>query len=149
MKSSGEGRVGELVGLCAPKLSVEVSLLEVEDLGLLLNAREELQQLSDQRSVDVGQGVPVGLVEVGQHLPVPVEYSDLVLPDHDVVVQPDVPRDLPHDVSGLELVVPGYRGGAEDASARGRNARFLSEHSSLTSSGGCPPSPRSSSPTFL
>src|SRR2546425_5135138 len=44
-----------------------------------------------------------------------VEHRDLVLPDDDVVVHPDVPRDLPHDVLSLELVVPGDRHGADDA----------------------------------
>src|SRR5208337_625579 len=116
-----EGRVGELVWLGAPELAVHVPLRDVEYLGPLLDTYEELQELSDHRCVEVGQRVPVRLVEVGEHLSVPVEDRDLVLPHDDVVVEPDLPWHLPQGTALLELVVPRNGSGAEGAAARRRN----------------------------
>src|SRR3990170_71269 len=104
-----EVRVLEDVRVLRAELAIEDSLLEVEDLRLLDNPGEDPLEPTENRYVLGCERVPVRSVEVGKGLPVTVEHRDLVLPDDDVVVHPDVSRDLPHDVAPLELVVPGNR----------------------------------------
>src|SRR5438132_12916140 len=108
-------RVLEQERLLGPELPVEDALLEVVDLRLLHDAGEGLDELAQDRDVLGRQRVPVRAVQVCEDLPVAVEDGDLVLPDDDVVVHPDVPRDFPHDVLSLELIVPGDRHRADDA----------------------------------
>src|SRR5437667_1288841 len=110
-----EVRVLEQERLLGPELPVEDALLQVVDLRLLHDAGEGLDELAQDRDVLGRQRIPVRAVQVREDLPVAVEDRDLVLPDDDGVVHPDVPRDLPHDVLSLELVVPGDRHRADDA----------------------------------
>src|SRR5438309_1287453 len=110
-----EVRVLEQERILGPELAVEDPLLEVVDLRLLDDAGQGLDQSAQDRRILGRECVPVRSVEVGEDLAVAVEHRDLVLPDDDVVVHPDVPRDLPHDVLSLELVIPGDRHGAAQA----------------------------------
>src|SRR5437870_3488978 len=110
-----EVRVLEQERVLRAELPVEDALLEVVDLRLLDDAGEGLDEFSQDGDVLRREGVPVRAVQVGEDLPVAVEHRDLVLPDDDVVVHPDVPRDLPHDILSLELVVPRDGHAAADA----------------------------------
>jgi len=76
---------------------------------------EAVAQAAQDRRVLGRERIPVRAVQVREDLAVAVEHRDLVLPDDDVVVHPDVPRDLPHDVLSLELVIPGDRHGTGQA----------------------------------
>src|SRR2546426_1076061 len=97
------------------ELPVEDPLLEVVHLRLLDDAEQGLDEFAQDGDVPRREGVPVRTVQVGEDLAVAVEDRDLVLPDDDVVVHPDVAGDLPHDVLSLELVVPGHRHRADEA----------------------------------
>src|SRR3989442_169605 len=97
------------------ELPVEDPLLEVVHLRLLDDAGQGLDEFAQDGDVLGREGVPVRAVQVCEDLPIPVEDRDLVLPDDDVVVHPDVPGDLPHDVLSLELVVPCDRHRADEA----------------------------------
>src|SRR5881398_3005781 len=110
-----EVRVLEQEGVLGPELAVEDPLLEVVHLGLLDDAGQGLDQAAQDRRVLGRERVPVRAVQVREDLAVAVEDRDLVLSDDDVVIHPDVSRDLPHDVLSLELVVPGDRHAAADA----------------------------------
>src|SRR2546426_513126 len=110
-----EVRVLEQERVLRAELPVEDALLEVVHLGLLDDAGQGLDEFAQDGDVLGREGVPVRAVQVCEDLPIPVEDRDLVLPDDDVVVHPDVPGDLPHDVLSLELVVPRHRHGADEA----------------------------------
>src|SRR5256885_2278826 len=97
------------------ELPVEDPLLEVVHLRLLDDAGQGLDEFAQDGDVLRREGVPVRAVQVCEDLAVAVEDRDLVLPDDDVVVHPDVAGDLPHDVLSLELVVPGHRHRADEA----------------------------------
>src|SRR3989442_1316221 len=97
------------------ELPVEDPLLEVVHLRLLDDAGQGLDEFAQDGDVLRHEGVPVRAVQVCEDLAVAVEDRDLVLPDDDVVVHPDVAGDLPHDVLSLELVVPGHRHRADEA----------------------------------
>src|SRR5881409_3097819 len=110
-----EVRVLEQERVLRPELPVKDPLLEVVHLGLLDDAGQGLDEFSQDGDVLRRERVPVRSVQVCEDLAVAVEDRDLVLPDDDVVVHPDVARDLPHDVLSLELVVPGDRHRADEA----------------------------------
>src|SRR6266487_3518570 len=110
-----EVRVLEEERVLRSEFAVEDALLEVVHLRLLDDAGQGLNQVAQDRRVLRRERVPVRPVEVGEDLPVAVEHRDLVLPDDDVVVHPDVAGDLPHDVAALELVVPRDRHAAGEA----------------------------------
>src|SRR3989442_137691 len=117
-----EVRVLEQECVLGAELAVDDPLLEVVDLCLLNDASEGLDEPPEDRRVLRRERIPVGPVEVREDLAVAVEHRDLVLADDDVVVHPDVSRDLPHDVLSLELVVPRHRHAARQAL---RSARRL------------------------
>src|SRR6267378_5079366 len=104
-----EVRVLEEECILGAPLAVEDPLLEVVDLRLLDDAGEGLDEPAENRRVLGRKRVAVRTVEVCEDLAVAVEHRDLVLANDDVVVHPDIPRDLPHDVLSLELVVPRNR----------------------------------------
>src|SRR2546425_5281804 len=115
-----EVRVFEDERLLRAELPVEDPLLEVVHLRLLDDPGEDLLEPAQDRDVLRREGVPVGPVEVCEDLSVAVEDRDLVLPDDDVVVHPDVPGALPHDVVPLERVVPRDRHRRREALAAPR-----------------------------
>src|SRR2546425_4787043 len=110
-----EVRVLEQERVLGAELPIEDPLLEVVHFRLLDDAGQDLDEFSQDGDVLRRERIAVRAVQVCEDLPVAVEDRDLVLPDDDVVVHPDVPGNLPHDVLSLELVVPGDRHRADEA----------------------------------
>ncbi len=102
----GELPVPELIWLLRTELPVEGLPLDVVDLSPLLHPGEKLHNAAHHGSVDACEGIPGWPIYVRKGLSVPIEDGDLVLPDDDVVVQPYVSRDVPHDVPALTLALP-------------------------------------------